>query len=279
MNEILQTALEASRAACEVLRSHFGRVGLGVEAKSVNDFVTEADHASEAAILKVLNERHPEHSVLSEEAGWSGLDGAEYVWVVDPLDGTTNFLHGLPVWAVSIACLKNRQPVVGVIVEPMMEKTFSAVAGSGAFCDGRPIHVSDRDGLDGAFLATGFPFKAKDALELYLRGFASVFRHARAVRRTGAAALDLAYTATGTYDGFFEFRLSPWDLAAGQVILLEAGGRITNLDGEADILSRGSVIAGAPGTWAGLLEVMDELGGEATLEELLQGKPSTNTSH
>lgn len=270
MRELLATALDAAGAASDVLEDHFGSANLAVETKRANDFVTAADKASEEVILRLVRERHPDHAILSEEAGWSGIDDGEYVWIVDPLDGTTNFMHGLPVWAVSIGCLRHRRPLVGVIAEPITGKVFSAVRGEGAHCGGRRLAVSSKEGLDGAFLATGFPFKAKDALPLYLDLFEAVFRRAQAVRRTGAAAIDLAYTAAGTYDGFFEFKLSPWDLAAGTVLIEEAGGRISNLDGENDFLASGNVLAGTPGTWAELVEVLTALGGERSLEARLQ---------
>lgn len=270
MDELLATALDAADAASTVLKDHFGSTELAVEAKQANDFVTAADRASEEVILRMLRERHPDHPILSEEAGWSGVEEGEFVWVVDPLDGTTNFLHGLPVWAVSIGCLRHRRPVVGVIAEPVTGRVFSAARGEGARCGDRRLTVSSRTDLEGAFLATGFPFKAKDALPLYLDLFEAVFRRAQAVRRTGAAAIDLAYTAAGTYDGFFEFKLSPWDLAAGTVLIEEAGGRISNLDGEDDFLTSGNVLAGTPGTWAALVEVLTGLGGERALEAHLR---------
>ncbi len=294
MQSLLQTALDAADLASEVLLDYFGRENLEAEAKQSNDFVTAADKASEQAILELIRQRHPQHSILSEEAGWSGVADAEYVWVVDPLDGTTNFLHRLPVWGVSIACLRNGEPVVGVVAEPVTGKIFSAAKGQGAYCqrghcqrehcqsgNGRSsnrqssggqkeaISVSGLNGIDGAFVATGFPFKAKDALPLYLDIFESVFRRARAVRRTGAAVLDLAYTAAGTYDGFFEFKLSPWDLAAGAILIQEAGGKVSNLDGGADFLNSGSVLAGTPDTWRELVEIVAKFGGEQKLASSL----------
>lgn len=273
MDELLTTALDAADDASRLLLDYFGRRDLEVEAKQPNDFVSEADRASEEAILALIRERHPEHAILSEETGWSGVEGAEMVWVVDPLDGTTNFLHGLPVWAVSIACLQQRVPQVGVIAEPMTGKVFSGTLGGGAHCGDQRLSVSGRTSLDQAFLATGFPFKAKAALPLYLDIFDSAFRRGQSIRRTGAAALDLAYTAAGTYDGFFEFKLSPWDLAAGALLIDEAGGRISDLDGDADYLRSGSVLAGAPGTWQALVELLAELGGEAALAGQLEAVP------
>ena len=269
MNDLLATALDAAKAASGILQDHFGRADLGVEAKQANDFVTAADRASERCILDCIRQRHPDHAILSEEDGWSGVRGAEFVWVVDPLDGTTNFLHGLPVWAVSIGCLRDRRPVLGVIAEPMTGKVFRAVSGDGAYCGDERLRVSQRQGLESAFLATGFPFKAKAALGLYLQVFEAAFRVARAIRRTGAAAIDLAYTAQGTYDGFFEFLLSPWDLAAGTVLIEEAGGRVSDLDGDSDFLDSGSVLAGAPGAWEGLVGILAALGGEAELARRL----------
>ncbi len=270
MNELLATALGAASDASKVLLDYVGRSDLGVEAKQANDFVTAADHASERCILGRIRQQHPDHAILSEEDGWSGVRDAEFVWVVDPLDGTTNFLQGLPVWAVSIGCLRDGQPILGVIAEPMTGRVFHAVTGEGSYCGDERLRVSQRQGIEGAFLATGFPFKAKAALGLYLQVFENLFRSARAIRRTGAAAIDLAYTARGTYDGFFEFLLSPWDLAAGAVLIQEAGGKVSDLDGGGDFFDSGSVLAGAPGTWLALVSALNLLGGEQELARRLQ---------
>jgi myo-inositol-1(or 4)-monophosphatase len=187
--------------------------------------------------------------------------------VIDPLDGTSNFLQGLPLFCTSVACCREGRPVAGVIVEPLTGAVYSAVRGGGAFRDGERLAVSDQPGLDGAFLATGFPFRALAALDLYLAAFREVFLHARAIRRCGSAALDLAWTAAGIFDGFFEFRLSPWDLAAGALLVEEAGGRVSDLDGGSDYWTGGNVVAGNPAVWRELRAAVARHADEARLNE------------
>jgi len=190
-------------------------------------------------------------------------------WLVDPLDGTSNFMQGLPIYAVSVACRLGPDLLAGAILDPAGANLFTASRGGGAWWNGRPMRISSRTGLYGAFIATGFPFKAKPALGLYQKIFGDVFAEARSIRRCGAAAIDLAYTAAGVYDGFFEFRLAPWDLAAGALMIREAGGRVTDLDGGDDFLASGDLVAGAPGVHADLLASARRHGGEARLDRLL----------
>ncbi|MCB1008719.1 MAG: inositol monophosphatase, partial [Acidobacteria bacterium] len=185
------------------------------------------------------------------------------------LDGTTNFLHGLPVWAVSVACRRRDRWLAGVILDPCGGNRFTASRGGGAFWNGREMRVSDRPGVQGSFLATGYPFRALSALDLYLELFRSVLVRARAVRRCGAAALDLAYTAAGVYDGFFELRLSIWDIAAGALLIEEAGGVLTDLDGAAGWTASGNVLAGAPGVQAELLELARAVASEERIDRLV----------
>lgn len=274
MNEgLLAAAVAAARAGGEALRHRFGDSSLEVRAKSENDFVTQADRESEEAVLACLEDRFPEHRVLSEEAGYRGGDASEFEWIVDPLDGTTNFLQGLPTYAVSIACRQGDRILAAAILDPERDDLFTASHGAGAHWNGRRLSVSDREGLKGAFLATGYPFKAKAALDLYLDVFRDAFLEARAIRRCGAAALDLAYTAAGIFDGFFEFRLSAWDVAAGSLLIEEAGGVVTDLDGGRDFLRTGNLLAGAGGVQAGLLEVLRRHASEADLDRLVK-RPS-----
>ena len=274
MNEdLLAGAVAAARAGGEVLRRRFGDSSLEVQAKSENDFVTQADRESEEAVLSCLADRFPGHRVLSEEAGYRGGDASEFEWIVDPLDGTTNFLQGLPTYAVSIACRKGDRMLAAAILAPERDDLFTASHGGGAFWNGQPIQVSKRAGLASAFLATGYPFRAKAALDLYLDVFRDVFLEARAIRRCGAAALDLAYTAAGIFDGFFEFRLSAWDVAAGSLLIEEAGGAVTDLDGGRDFLRTGNVLAGAKGVQAALLAVVGRHADEADLDRLVE-RPS-----
>jgi myo-inositol-1(or 4)-monophosphatase len=266
LDDLLSTAHEAAAAGAEVLRRYFRNEDLEVGRKGENDFVTSADHESEAAILGVIRARFPEHEILAEEAGLEPSTGSDYQWLVDPLDGTSNFMQGLPVYAVSVACRYRRRMVAGVVLDPEGGNRFLARRGGGATWNDRPIHASSHGGLEDAFLATGFPFKAHGALDRYLDIFREVFLLARSVRRCGAAALDLAYTAAGVYDGFFEFRLSPWDIAAGTLLIEEAGGRVTDLDGGDDFFRGGNVIAGGEAVWRELQQVASGVACEADLD-------------
>jgi myo-inositol-1(or 4)-monophosphatase len=267
--ELLDAALAAGDAGAAILTRYFRSDELQVRTKSKNDFVTQADHESEAAVVAEIVRRFPEHRILAEEGSLNAAAAGDYEWVIDPLDGTTNFLQGLPVWAVSIACRKGDELLAAVVLDPCSNNRFTATAGGGAFWNGRPMSVSSRPSLDGAFLATGYPFRAKAALDAYLELFRGIFAHARAIRRCGAAALDLAYVAAGVYDGFFELRLSPWDIAAGALLIREAGGELSDFDGGPRHLVSGNVLAGSPGVQRGLLEVARRHIDEATVDRLV----------
>jgi myo-inositol-1(or 4)-monophosphatase len=267
-SELLAVTEAAAQAGGRVLLDWYGRADLEVERKAQNDFVTRADRESEQAVLAVIRAHFPDHGVLAEEGGLSG-EGAELQWVIDPLDGTTNFTQGLPFFCVSVACLERGRPVVGAVLDPLRQELFVASRGGGARRNGRPIRVSERRSLDGAFLATGYPFRAHAALDAYLDAFREIFLETRAIRRCGAAALDLAYTAAGIFDGFFEFRLSPWDIAAGALLLEEAGGQLSDLDGGAGYLFGGNVVAGAPGVQDELLAAIRRHASEALLDSLV----------
>lgn len=264
---LLAAATDAARAGGAVLRRLFGTSTLDVRRKGANDFVTRADHESERAVVGVIRERFGDHAILAEEAG-ALVGSSDYEWVIDPLDGTTNFLQGLPVWCVSVACHRGGDLLAGAVYEPLSDRMFAAAKGQGATLDGAPMTVSDRAGLDGAFLATGYPFRAHAALDAYLGAFRDVFRRCRAIRRCGAAALDLAFTAAGVYDGFFEFRLSPWDIAAGVLLIREAGGVVTDLDGGERFLERGNLVAGARGVQEELRQTVARHADEAALARL-----------
>ncbi len=257
----LATAIEAGNRGAEELMRRWRKLEPGdIDEKAANDLVTAADRASEEAILEVIRTLHPGHHILAEESGGTGLDGPEPVWIVDPLDGTTNFVHGVPHWAISIAVAVSGVPVVGVVLDPLKDDLFTAAAGHGCFWNGKPCRVSSRDGLAGALMTTGFPFKAHELIDRYLAIFKAVFLRAKAIRRPGAAALDMAYVAAGIFDGFFEFRLSPWDIAAGTVLVREAGGIVTGLDGDQGFLEHGDVLAAAPGVHRELLDVVSRAG-------------------
>ena len=227
-----------------------------VTEKARNDLVSAADFASEEAILSAIRERFPGHTVLSEEAGWSNADGSGPTWIVDPLDGTTNFVHGIPQFAVSIGVAVEGRVAFGVILDPCKGDIFTAARGRGAWWNGSQCRVSDRPGLAGALLATGCPFRAHGLLDVYLAIFRDVFLRCKAIRRPGAAALDLAYTACGLFDGFFEFKLSAWDVAAGALLVEEAGGTATDMDGGDGYLDSGDVVCGPSGVHRELLEAV-----------------------
>lgn len=233
-----------------------------INEKARNDLVSAADLASEKAILTAIRDRFPDHSILSEEAGRSTPTENGPTWIVDPLDGTTNFVHGIPQFAISIGVAVEGRVDFGVILDPCKNDLFSAARGCGAKWNGNPCHVSDREGLAGSLLATGFPFKAHRLLDPYLAIFRDLFLRCKAIRRPGAAALDLAYTACGLFDGFFEFQLSAWDIAAGAVLVEEAGGVLTDMDGGSDYLESGNVVCGAPGVHPEILEVVAAHGDE-----------------
>jgi myo-inositol-1(or 4)-monophosphatase len=269
IDDLLDTAVAAAEAAAQILQRHFRSASLSIESKGRHDFVTQADRESEAAVISILRERFPDHRILAEEGGGADAGaGSEFEWLIDPLDGTTNFLHGLPVFCVSIACRRGSELLAAVVEDPAGGNRFTATRGGGAFWNGRPMSVSQQGGLDGAFLATGYPFRALPSLDHYLAIFREVFQQATAIRRCGSAALDLAYTAAGVYDGFFEFRLAPWDLGAGILLIEEAGGRATDLDGGTGYFTGGNVVAGNPAVHRELLAAASRQASEAALDLL-----------
>ena len=262
-HDLLQTALAAADAGSRIVTRYFRDAGLEVRRKGENDFVTQADKESETAILAEIRRRFPDHRILAEEGS------GDYEWLIDPLDGTTNFLHGLPVYCVSIACRKGDELLAAVIQDPEGSNLFAATRGGGATWNGRRMGVSGQDGLKGSFLATGYPWRALPTLDLYLGIFRDVFPLSKAIRRCGSAALDLAYTAAGVYDGFFEFRLSPWDIGAGILLVREAGGIVTDTDGGAGSFLSGNVVAGGPAVHRELLAIVQRHASEETIEQRL----------
>lgn len=250
---LLDAAVAAARAGGEVVERAFRSADLEVRKKGDHDVVTRADHDSETAILRVLRGRFPDHHVLAEESGATHGQRSEHRWLIDPLDGTANFSRGLPVFAVSVACQHRGVTVAAAILDPPGGNLFTAAAGQGAYWNGRPMRVSAHERLEDAFLATGYPWRSRGALDRYLGLFRDIFLDARGIRRCGAAALDLAYTAAGVYDGFFEFRLAPWDFAAGDLLVREAGGVITDLDGGDTFYRGGNIVAGNPAVHRALL--------------------------
>jgi myo-inositol-1(or 4)-monophosphatase len=255
LHPMLNIAVKAARRAAAVInRAARDLDGVTVTRKRHNDFVTEVDQAAEAAIIEVLRKAYPGHAILAEE---SGADGAsEYEWIVDPLDGTTNFIHGFPQYAVSIALRHRGVLEQAVVYDPGRNELFTATRGRGAFLNDRRLRVSTRAKLAESLIGTGFPFRDLAHLDEYMTAFKAVTRETAGIRRAGAAALDLAYVAAGRLDGFWEIGLSPWDMAAGALLVLEAGGLVTDFDGEAHYLERGNVVCGAPKVFAPLLRVV-----------------------
>jgi len=255
MHEV-EAAVEAARAGAAVLLRHWEQLGRDdADLKARNDWVSRADRESETAITAALQERFPGDAVLGEEGGLTGR--SDRTWIVDPLDGTSNYLQHFPVWSVSIALQSAGEIVAGVIYEPLREIFFTAERGAGAFRDGRPMRVSDQRAVEGAFLATGFPFRALEFVPVYCALFQDVISVAKGVRRAGSAALDLAYTADGVFDGFFEMHLAPWDVAAGSLLITEAGGVVTDFSGGGRWLERGNIVGAAPEAHADLLRMIN----------------------
>ncbi|MFI5182602.1 MAG: inositol monophosphatase family protein [Thermoanaerobaculia bacterium] len=263
MNRALDVAISAAEEAGVLLVDFFGSLDpADVEEKAKNDMVSRADREAEALLRHSILAAYPYDRFLGEEHGTSGGAADAPVWIVDPLDGTANFIRGFPHWAISIARTSGglEGPLeVGVIWDPVKEDLFSASAGGGAFRNGARLRMPPRGSLEGAALATGFPFRQQAKIDLYLSIFREVFLAARSIRRAGSAALDLAYTAAGIFDGYFEFGLSPWDTAAGALLIAEAGGLVTDFDGGKSWRTRGNVLAGSPGAHAALLDVVRRL--------------------
>jgi myo-inositol-1(or 4)-monophosphatase len=252
---LLNIAVRAARRAGEVIIRSLNRLeSLTVTAKGRNDFVTEVDHAAEAEIIAVIRRHYPQHAFLAEESGSTGEH--ETVWIIDPLDGTTNFLHGFPVFAVSIACQMKGRLEHAVIYDPMRGELFTASRGAGAHLENHRMRVSKARGIEGSLIATGFPYRANTRyLDSYMSMLRAVTEQAAGVRRPGSAALDLAYVAAGRVDGFWEIGLAPWDTAAGTLLIQEAGGRIGTLTG-GEYRQGGHIVAGTPRVYTALLELL-----------------------
>jgi myo-inositol-1(or 4)-monophosphatase len=263
---LVELAEEAARAGGEVVEGYWRSLPRGsVSEKRTNDFVTRADKESEEVIVSRIRDRYPNDGFLGEEGGQRGAGGESRTWIVDPLDGTSNFIAGFPFWSVSVAAREKEEIVAGAIWDPLRGELYSAERGGGAFRNGERLRVTGRETLDGAFLATGYPFRSKDRIDLYLSIFRELFLRARAIRRAGSAALDLANVAAGVFDGFFEFKLSIWDIAAGALLIEEADGRISDFDGGQAYWERGNVVAGTPGVADGILRVASGILSDASI--------------
>lgn len=231
LQELLQIAVEAARSAGQILRQRYGKP-LAIGKKGTVNLVTEADLAAEEAILSLLHRKTPEIAVMAEESkGSHTLDHDATLWVVDPLDGTTNFAHGFPFFSVSIALLQEARALLGVVYAPMLEELFTARLAQGATLNGRPIHTSATAGIEEALVATGFPYERSAHLPQIMRRLQGVLERVQDVRRAGSAAIDLAYVACGRLDAYYEQQLNPWDTAAGWLLVQEAGGRVSTMDG------------------------------------------------
>lgn len=261
---MLNTAVKAARRAGAIInRASLDLDLLRIGKKAPNDFVTEVDRAAESAIIEILSKAYPDHDFLAEETGTAGAHGkrslqSDYVWIIDPLDGTTNFIHGFPQYAVSIALSYRGQITQGVVYDPVHNDLFLASKGKGATLNERRMRVSQRERLDESLIGTGYPFRNFETLDLYVSIFKEMTQKTAGLRRPGAAALDLAYVAAGRLDGFFEIGLMPWDIAAGSLLITEAGGLIGNFKGDGDYLFSENVIAGSPKVFGLLVNQMSK---------------------
>lgn len=255
VHALLNIAVRAARNAGEIIVRSMNRLeSLQITSKGRNDFVTEIDQAAEREIIGHIRKHYPNHAFLAEESGQTGE--SETVWIIDPLDGTTNFLHGFPQFAVSIACRHRGQLEHAVVYDPLRQEIFTASRGAGAHLDNHRIRVSKQRTLEGALIATGFPYRSNlRYLDAYLAMLRTVMEHTAGVRRPGSAALDLAYVAAGRVDAFWEIGLKPWDTAAGTLLIQEAGGHVGTLTG-APYAQGGNIIAGSPKIYAALVEAL-----------------------
>ena len=259
MHPMINTAVKAARRAASIInRASFDIDRLQVTQKKHNDYVTEVDQAAEQAIIDVLKNAYPDHAILAEESGASANlhDENENVWIIDPLDGTTNFIHGFPQYCVSIALQHRGQITQAVVYDPTRNELFTATKGAGAYLNDKRIRVTKRDKIADALIGTGFPYTDMTGLDEYLKMFRIMTEKSAGLRRPGAAALDLAYVAAGRLDGFFEKGLKPWDAAAGSLLITEAGGIVGTFAGESDYLYKGNVIAGTPKVFAQMVSLL-----------------------
>ncbi len=255
MHPLLNIATRAARNAGKIIVRSMQKLDtLEISSKANNDYVSEVDKQAEQAIIETIRKAYPDHGILAEESGMQA--GNEYQWIIDPLDGTTNYLHGFPQFAVSIAVKHKDRLAHGVVYDPLKEELFGASRGEGAQLNGKRIRVSKRPGLDGALLGTGFPFREQQHLETYLKTLGTLIAQTAGVRRAGSAALDLAYVAAGRMDGFWELGLHPWDMAAGVVLIQEAGGLVSDFGGDNLYLEKGHIVTGNPKVFKAMLQAI-----------------------
>lgn len=257
MQPMLNTASTAARAAGDHIIRYINRVpSLKIDVKKRNDFVSEVDRKAEEIIIETLLKAYPTHSILAEESGLSEAGDPEFQWIIDPLDGTTNFLHGLPHYAVSIALKKGDRLEEAVIYDPYRQEMFTASRGQGARVNNRKIRVTDKHTVKGALIGTGFPFRQHEHFETYQAMFADFFKQATDIRRAGCAALDLAYIAAGRLDAFWEIGLCKWDMAAGTLLIREAGGLVGDFTGTEAFMESGNIVAGSPQLFHEMLQTL-----------------------
>ena len=258
LHPMINVAVKAARAAGSIInRAALDIESVRISQKKANDFVTEVDHAAEQAIIETLTTAYPGHGIWAEESGREhGAKDSDFVWIIDPLDGTTNFIHGLPVYCVSIALAVKGKIEQAVVYDPTRNDLFTATKGRGAFLNDRRLHVSKRIHLKESLISTGFPFRPGDDFNNYLKMMGDVMQRTAGLRRPGAAALDLAYVAAGYTEGFFETGLQPWDVAAGSLLVTEAGGLVGNFTGEADFLDQQECLAGNPRVYGQLIGIL-----------------------
>jgi len=260
MHPMLNTAVKAARKAGAIINRASNDLDLvRVTAKGRSDFVTEVDRAAEDAIIDTLRTAYPQHGFLAEESGATAGEAADYRWIIDPLDGTTNFIHGFPQYAVSIALEHRGLVTQGVVYDPTRNELFTASRGRGAFLNDRRIRVSRRTQLRDSLIGTGFPFRQLEQIDDYVRMFKRITAETAGIRRPGAAALDLSYVAAGRLDGFWELGLSPWDIAAGSLLITEAGGMVSDLQGGPGFLENGTVVCGTPKIHEQLLALVQDV--------------------
>ena len=256
MHPMLTNAVKSARRAGTIITRASQDVGaLQIRSKTYNDFVSEVDHAAERAIIETLQDAYPDHGFLGEESGDTNQD-AENIWIIDPLDGTTNFLHNFPQYCVSIALMQRGQLTQAVVYDPNRNDLFTASKGRGAFLNDKRIRVTNRTKLQDSVIGTGFPFRDFSHLDTYMVMLKDMIKKTSAVRRPGAAALDLAYVAAGWYDGFWEIGLSKWDIAAGALLIQEAGGIVGDFEGNASWIDTGNIVAANPKVFAQMLQAL-----------------------
>ncbi len=255
MHPTINIATRAARQAGNIIRRHLDRINeLNITVKSRNDFVTEVDRLAEEAIVEIIHKTYPDHAILAEEGGRTEGKDSDHQWIIDPLDGTTNFLHGFPQFAVSIALQVRGRLEHAVVYNPVNEELYSASRGHGAMLNNRRLRVSGAKSLEGALLGTGFPFKQPEHLDNYLDTFRALHTDTAGIRRAGSAALDLAFVAAGRLDGFWEIGLNPWDMAAGILLIEEAGGLVSDFGGGHDYMKTGNIVAGSPRVFKAVLQ-------------------------